>query len=166
MIASMPDNRKAAGRRTGFKLLVSLGAAALLSASLAVNSASAEKILKFAPTVPEGNPTVKFAWQPWIDQVNKEAKGEFQIKVFGMALANSRNVWERTVNGVTDIGFALKGTAGLSFDKTQVTTLPLLVKDGEAGASSVALWRLYEQGLLKDEYKNVRLIGLISLPVQ
>ncbi|MCC2095847.1 MAG: TRAP transporter substrate-binding protein [Hyphomicrobiales bacterium] len=140
------------------------GALFVLSASF--TPAQAEKILKFAPTVPTGNPTIKFAWQPWIDQVNKEAKGEFQIKVFGMSLANSRNVWERTVNGVTDIGFALNGTAGLSFDKTQVTSLPLLVKDGQAGASSEALWRLYEQGLLKDEYKNVRLIGLISLPVQ
>lgn len=166
MRASKSGTSVSAGHGAGRRRLATLGAALLLTASFAGSAAGAERILKFAPTVPEGNPTVKFAWQPWIDQVNKEAKGEFQIKVFGMALANSRNVWERTVNGVTDIGFALNGTAGLSFDKTQVTTLPLLVKDGEAGASSVALWRLYEQGLLKDEYRNVRLIGLISLPVQ
>jgi len=143
--------------------------AGFLSLALAAATAAplqAETVLKFAPTVPLENATATRVWKPWVEKVNAEAKGEFRIQLFGLALANPRNVWERTLNGVVDIGFALHGTVGVPFPKTSVSTLPLLIDDGEAGAASVALWNLYESGLIADEYKDVKVLGLIALPVQ
>jgi len=130
------------------------------------STATAETVLKFAATVPLENATAQRVFKPWADKVNEEAKGEFRIQVYGLELANSRNVWERTLNGVVDIGWALHGTVGLPFPKTSVITLPALVEDTQAGAASSALWKLYESGLLADEYKGVKVLGLVALPVQ
>lgn len=142
----------------------------LLAGALALpmfgGAAKAETVLKFAATVPLENATAQRVFKPWADKVNEDAKGEFRIQVYGLELANSRNVWERTLNGVVDIGWALHGTVGLPFPKTSVITLPALVEDTQAGAASSALWKLYESGLLADEYKNVKVLGLVALPVQ
>lgn len=143
-----------------------VGALGLAFAIVTAAPLKAETVLKFAATVPLENPTYQRVFKKWIDQVNEDAKGEFHIQAFGLALANSRNVWERTRNGVADIGWALHGTVGIPFPKTSVITLPLLVNDGEAGAASEALWKLYDSGLIADEYKDVKVIGLVALPVQ
>jgi TRAP-type C4-dicarboxylate transport system substrate-binding protein len=146
--------------------------ASMFAAAIAValpmlaSPATAEIVLKFAATVPLENATAQRVFKPWADKVNEEAKGEFRIQVYGLELANSRNVWERTLNGVVDIGWALHGTVGLPFPKTSVITLPALVEDTQAGAASSALWKLYESGLLADEYKGVKVLGLVALPVQ
>jgi TRAP-type C4-dicarboxylate transport system substrate-binding protein len=146
--------------------LLFASAIALAFATLTAGSLKAETILKFAATVPLENATATRVFKPWADKINEEAKGEFRIQIYGLELANSRNVWERTLSGVVDIGWALHGTVGLPFPKTSVITLPSLVEDKQAGAASVALWKLYESGLLADEYKGVKVLGLVALPVQ
>jgi len=143
-----------------------LSSAVALALPLLAGTAAAETVLKFAATVPLENATAQRVFKPWADKVNEEAKGEFRIQVYGLELANSRNVWERTLNGVVDIGWALHGTVGLPFPKTSVITLPALVEDTQAGAAASALWKLYESGLLADEYKNIKVLGLVALPVQ
>ena len=153
-------------RRSPLGALLSASAIALALATLAAGSVKAETVLKFAATVPLENATAQRVFKPWADKVNEDAKGEFRIQVYGLELANSRNVWERTLSGVVDIGWALHGTVGLPFPKTSVITLPSLVQDKQAGAASAALWKLYESGLLADEYKGVKVLGLVALPVQ
>jgi TRAP-type C4-dicarboxylate transport system substrate-binding protein len=66
--------------------------------------------------------------------------------ISGPTLANAANVWERTVSGVTEIGFGIHGAVGLPFPKTTVTSVPFVVQDLTAG--STGLWRLYEKGLI------------------
>ena len=153
-------------RRKALRLSLLAGALAFVLPVLTAGDLKAETVLKFAVTVPLENATATQVFKPWADKVNEEAKGEFRIQVYGLELANSRNVWERTLNGVADIGWALHGTVGLPFPKTSVITLPLLVEDKQAGAASAALWKLYESGLLADEYKGVKVLGLVALPVQ
>ncbi|MGE3987297.1 TRAP transporter substrate-binding protein [Pseudorhodoplanes sp.] len=156
--------RPTGGRFVGASLLA--GALAVALPILTAQALRAETVLKFAATVPLENATATRVFKPWADKINEEAKGEFRIQVYGLELANSRNVWERTLSGVVDIGWALHGTVGLPFPKTSVITLPSLVEDKQAGAASVALWKLYESGLLADEYKGVKVMGLVALPVQ
>ena len=89
-------------------------AATLLA--LAPASASAETILKMATTIPPTNPLVANFFEPWAKHVNEQAKGEFQIQVIsGPTLANAVNVWDRTVNGVVDIGWGIQGAVNLPF---------------------------------------------------
>ena len=148
-------------RRTVLRLLT----AALLAVSAPL--AHSQTVLKFATTLPPSHPLVSGYFDGWAKRVNEAAGGEFQVQVVnGPTIANGVNVWERTVNGVVDIGWGIQGGVNLPFPKTNIMGLPLLVEENQAAAASVALWRLYASGLIADEYKDVRPIALVASPVQ
>lgn len=143
--------------------------AILLSTSVLLGQSAgvfAEPVkLTFATGMPPVNPLASEVMQVWADAANEAAKGEYEIEVVnGFALANYSNMWERVETGVVDIGFGLQGLTGMGFDKTSVVTLPVVVTDPIK--SSAALWSLYEDGTIADEYEGVKVLGLASLPVQ
>lgn len=128
-------------------------------------AATAQTVLKFAVTIPPANPMVAELFQVWAKKVADASGGEVTVQVFaGPTLANPGNVWERTVNGVADIGFGIHGAVGVPFPKTVVTSLPFMVDDLPSG--SVALWRLYANGLIADEHKDVKVLALVTSPAQ
>jgi TRAP-type C4-dicarboxylate transport system substrate-binding protein len=119
--------------------------------------------LKFATTIPPSNPIVTEVFEPWAKKVNEASNGTLVIQVIsGPTLANPANVWERTVSGVTDIGFGIHGAVGVPFPKSTVSSLPFVVDDLTAG--SVGLWRLYEKGLIADEHKDIKPLALVVTP--
>jgi TRAP-type transport system periplasmic protein len=75
-------------------------------------------------------------------------------------------VWTRVSDGVADIGWGINGAVNLPFPKSTIISLPLLVEEGQLPAASVAQWRLYQSGLIADEYKGMKVLGLIGSPVQ
>lgn len=119
-------------------------------------------VLKYAATVPAGNVTYEQVSAPWLKQINEAAQGEFVIEPVGPAVANVTNVWERTVNGVVDIGVVILGPSGLPFTKSNITNLPGILSD--EAAASTALWRLYAKGLISEEYKDVKVLALTAGP--
>jgi TRAP-type transport system periplasmic protein len=145
------------------KTAVALFAALALGTGLV----QAQTVLKFSTTLPPTNPIVPDFFEPWAKKVNAAAGGEFQIQVInGPTIANAVNVWDRTANGVVEIGFGILGAVNLPFPKSTIIGLPLLVGENQLAAASVALWRLYQTGLVADEYKDVRPIALFGTPVQ
>ncbi len=129
--------------------------------------AGAQTVLKFATTLPPSNPVVSDFFEPWAKKVNEAAGKEFQIQVVnGPTLANAVNVWTRVADGVTDIGWGIQGAVNLPFPKSTVISLPLVVEEGQLPNAAAALWRLYQSGLIADEYKGVKVLGLIGSPVQ
>jgi len=115
--------------------------------------------------VAASNPVVAELYVPWAKEVSEASGGEFRIEVVpGLTLAGPRNFYERVASGVVDIGWGVHGAVGLPFEKTQVVSLPFLVNSISNG--SVALWRLHASGLIADEYKGVRVLGLLSFPAQ
>lgn len=143
--------------------LLLTAACALAWALAAPTAALAEEvILKFAVLTPPGNLTYDRIWAPWAKKVNDAAKGEFRLELVGPAIANATNVWDRTVNGVVDIGSVVLGPSGLPFTKSNVTNLPgIMSLDAPA---SVAFWRLYAKGLIAEEYKDVKVLALTAGP--
>jgi TRAP-type C4-dicarboxylate transport system substrate-binding protein len=152
------------GRSLGSVLLWMV--ALILVGSLVLESSAvlAEPVtLKFATTIPPSNPIVTEVFEPWAKKVNEASNGELNIQVIsGPTLANPGNVWERTVSGVTEIGFGIHGAVGLPFPKSTVSSVPFVVDDLTTG--SVGLWRLYEKGLIVDEHKDVRVLALVVTP--
>ena len=135
--------------------------------ALAPSLAMAQTVLKFATTLPPNNPVVSKYLDVWAKKVNEAAGSEFQIQVVnGPTIANAVNVWERTVTGVVDIGWGIHGAVNLPFPKTLIMGLPLLVEEEQLSVASAALWRLYANGTIADEYKDVRPLALIGTPVQ
>jgi TRAP-type C4-dicarboxylate transport system substrate-binding protein len=139
-----------------------LAAAALTLAAL---GAQAQTQMKIAIPIPPSNPMVAEMWQPWAKRVSDASGGELNVQVVtGTSLANPVNVWERTVNGVTEMSFGIHGAVGIPFPKTYVTSLPFVVED--LAPASVALYRLYANGLIADEHKDVKVLGMVTSPVQ
>ena len=92
---------------------------------------------------------------PWADKVNKESDGTLSVKVFaGYSLVNMLNTMDRVANGVADLAFCILGPVSSQFPKTLVATLPFEAENAhEAG---LALQRLYDKGIIADEWKKVK----------
>jgi TRAP-type C4-dicarboxylate transport system substrate-binding protein len=154
-------SKKRAAMRGGLVAVVAaLGMAGLGAA------AQAEPVkFVFATGIPPQSPIVKDVMEPWAAAANAASEGEYEIEVAnGFALANNTNMIDRVKAGVVDIGFALHGASGLPFDKTMVVSLPMIVTDPVR--ASDALWTLYEDGVIADEYPGMKVIGLVALPIQ
>ncbi|MWB78361.1 hypothetical protein GLS40_10015 [Pseudooceanicola sp. 216_PA32_1] len=146
------------------RLTGKLGALALAGAvSFGLGSAAqAETLIKFATALSADSGLMKVAYGPWIDELNERAKGEFRVQAFPPPFANAVNVWNRVVDGVADMGIVVLPPTGLPFTGSHVTTVPGTGDNVVAG--SVALWKLYEKGLLKGEYDDVKLLNLVTVP--
>src|SRR5262252_2378543 len=77
---------------------------------------------------------------PWIEEVSKRSDGELKIQLFaGGVLANARNVYDRVINNVVEVGYnAFTDTD--QFPGLDVSAIPFEADDNVA--SSIALWRL------------------------
>jgi TRAP-type C4-dicarboxylate transport system substrate-binding protein len=133
-----------------------------LVAVLAAAPAAAQTVtLKFASWAPP-NVNVNLASRAWAAAVEKDSGGAVKIEFYWETLANARTVYDAVNNGVADIGWILQPLVPGKFPRTSVVELPFLITNSTEG--SVALWRLYEKGLIKEEYDQVRPIGLAALP--
>jgi len=100
---------------------------------------------------------------PWIEAVNRDSNGTLNIRYFGGGvLGNAGNMYDAVLSGAADIGWALPGTVPAKFVKTSVAELPFGYDTGEIGA--VALWRLYEKGVIASDFNEVKLFALTAWP--
>jgi TRAP-type transport system periplasmic protein len=144
------------------KTAISLAAALTLGASLAAKAAEPIE-LKLAFPPPSVSHFYGGALAPWAKEVEKATNGAVKIHIYtGGTIATHRNVYDRILNGVADIGFGLHALVGKAFQKTEVTTLPGFQATGLQ--CTAALWRLYETGVIADEYQRVRPLAFSCLP--
>jgi TRAP-type C4-dicarboxylate transport system substrate-binding protein len=138
--------------------------AALLAASAAIPARAEEPVtLKFGFPAPVTSYVNTEGMTPWLEQVEKASGGTLKIKLFaGPTLGTFRDIYERTLSGVSQISFGVFGPLASQFPRTQVTGLPFLSDNTKI--SSVALWRLYAKGLLKPEYDKVKVLALFNFP--
>lgn len=118
--------------------------------------------LKFAyPSAP--NNALFQAMQGWTDDVNKAATGAIEVKLFpGGVIADNSNMYDRVTGGVADIGFAVFGPVSSVFPKTNVGTLPFEAKNHREDA--LALWALYQKGVISDEFSKFHPLAFIVFP--
>jgi TRAP-type transport system periplasmic protein len=146
------------------RLVTAIFAAAALCAVGHDTPASADELkLLFADVVPPGSIIDAKVVQPWAQKVNAEGKGVLSIDVRpGPTMATFENVYDRVLNDVVQIGWEIQAAVGGKFPRSNVVALPLVTDDSVA--SSVAFWRLYQQGLMNAEYDQVVPLMLVTLP--
>lgn len=136
----------------------------LFAALLAAAPATAEPLALKLGTW--GPPTSYFyvdVIEPWIERVNRDSQGTLAIKHIGASvLADQRRMYDAVKNNIANIGWVTPGTAPGRFVKTTITELPFGLESGEQAA--VAYWRAYAQGLIADEYSDVKLLGASVFP--
>jgi TRAP-type C4-dicarboxylate transport system substrate-binding protein len=100
---------------------------------------------------------------PWAERINEQGKGIIHIDVRdGESIASLANFYSRVQDDVIQISWGLQSAIAGKFPRTAVGGLPFEVDTAENG--SVALWRLYQNGLLDAEYDTVQPLYMITLP--
>lgn len=145
-------------------MLNRLFAAALAAAmSISVAHAANKTTLKFGFPAPMQSKVYVWGAGPWADAVKKDAKGALDIKFFyGNTLGTVRNMYDRTTKGIANLSFGIFGPLAGQFKKIYVTTLPFETKTNLE--ASKALWKLYSQGLISDEFDKVKVLALFTFP--
>ncbi|HEX5690378.1 MAG TPA: TRAP transporter substrate-binding protein [Roseiflexaceae bacterium] len=125
----------------------------------ALGNANAEQVnLRMATAIPQGAVQNTLIFDPWIEKVNNEAKGEVRITNTYASLVNVMTIYDAVSSGVVDIAWVLHGFTPGKFPKSSVVQLPF--EATTADEASFALWRLFERGIIADEYKDVKVFGL------
>lgn len=127
------------------------GLAALAVALTAfAGAANAEPItLKLAFFAPPMDPTFSKVIKPWIDAVNRDAKGVMKIDAFpgGILGRNPRLQIKMVQDGIADLAFTVPSYTPGRFPDNEVMELPGILR--EVKESSMAIRRLYDKGLLR-----------------
>lgn len=137
---------------------LSLIAATAIAAASAAAFADEPVLLRYGDPGPPTASIHTDLIEPWAAKVNSEGGGALDVKVFvGYSLVNMVNTLDRVADGVADMAFCILGPVSSQFPKTLVSTLPFEAKNAhEAG---LALQRLYEKGIIADEWTKVKPIA-------
>jgi len=136
--------------------------AALIAALPLAASAEPMQIRFASPSAPTGLINVGVVI-PWAEEVSKASDGTLDIKVFpGPALANYGNVYDRTITGVVEAAFGIFGPVTSDFPRSSVVALPFETRTGEEAA--LAMWRLYEKGVIASEFSKIHLLAVNVFP--
>lgn len=140
-------------------------AAAAVAASLFTLPAGATE-LRFSSFEPPVAFLTANVFPEWGRRVEEATKGEVTVKMFpGGTLGRSPAQQLKLVaDGVADVAFIVPGYNPGVFPGVTVGELPYTVTSAEAG--SVAMWKMFEEGLLDGDFDKFYIVGLFTTSPQ
>ncbi len=136
-------------------------AALLASLSLGIAQSAADPVtLTFSHFL---GPTSFFqvdVVEPWAKELEAKTNGQVKVEILNgtSPLGKVTEQAGNTKDGKVDIALGLRGAEGGRFPGSSVIELPFMVPSALRG--SQALWGLYRDGTLADEYKDYKLLAL------
>jgi TRAP-type C4-dicarboxylate transport system substrate-binding protein len=98
--------------------------------------------------------------EPFAKELEAKTNGRVKVQVFNGTDPQGKVTEQanQIKSGAVDIALGLRGAEGDQFSGSSVIELPFLVPDALRG--SRALWELYREGTLADEYKDYKVLAL------
>lgn len=128
-----------------------IGAACLVGAGAAQ---AEETTLIFATDGPTGTHVAVRVFHPWAEHINEIGKGVLHLDVRdGMSIVNPTNFYDRVQNDVAQIAWGSLGNLTGTFPHAEFSMLPFQAE--KSVDASVAFWRLYKNGQLDPDFKDV-----------
>jgi TRAP-type C4-dicarboxylate transport system substrate-binding protein len=143
------------------RLRLFLSGAALLAISLGFGGANAQPvILKFSHFLGPKSFFQVDVVEPWAREIEAKTNGQVKVETFNAESPYGKPTEQasQVKAGTVDIALGLRGAEGDRFPGSSVIELPFLVSD--AGRGSKALWDLYADGTLAEEYKDYKVLAL------
>ena len=101
------------------------------------------------------------ALQPWAKKIEEESKGRLKIEIYPSAtLSKPGATYDATAKGIVDIGMQTQGYTAGRFPLTQIVELPGITNTAQQ--QSCILHKLYDDGVIKNEYEDTHLLALIG----
>ncbi len=146
--------------RRGF--LQGTGAVAATLAMPAIVHAQAKVTLKISHYLPATHGFQVDFIQPWAEDLKKKSSGAIDYKIFDASTTFGRadRQGDQVKAGVTDIALGLCGIPRGRFPHSSIMELPFVVDRAESG--SRALWQLYQDGKLGNEYDDFKVLMLMT----
>lgn len=139
-----------------------LSAAAAAGLCAGASAANAVDIKFASPTPPKAHLNVQ-VFGPWTKEVTAASGGTLNVQLIaGPILASHRNIFDRVRKNVAQIGWGLQALVPGQFPASSVVLVPGNFNSSVHG--SIALWRLYEKGMLGNEYDDVKPLAIFSFP--
>ena len=132
----------------------------LLALAMAADASAQPITLKFSHFL---GPTSFFqvdVAEPWAKELEAKTNGKVKVEIFD-GTSPVGKVSDQASNakaGAVDIALGLRGAEGDRFPGTSIIELPFLVPNAALG--SRALWMLYKDGALADEYRDYKVLAL------
>ena len=137
----------------------SLSLAALLA--VAFGAADAQPItLKFSHFLGPRSFFQLDVVEPWAKELETKTNGKVKVEIHDgtSPLGKVTEQASQAQAGSVDIALGLRGAEGDRFPGSSIIELPFLVPSAALG--SHALWTLYKDGALADEYKDYKVLAL------
>jgi len=123
------------------------------------NNAQASETLnlKYAHFMPASSWQNQTLFKDWAEAVDKSSNGKIKVTVFpAQTLGKAPAGYDNAKNGITDIAWTVQGYTANRFPLSQIIELPGLFKTAEVG--SCAFQKLYDSGVLDNEYKETHVL--------
>lgn len=141
-------------------IILGIGAAALVAG--AASAADPIKLRLGQSVSPRAHINVQI-FAPWTKKVTAESKGTVDLELFaGGKLGGNKQSYDVVKSGVADIMYMPTAYFPAKFPKSSVVGIPFNVEKSIYG--SQALWAMYKNGILADEYKEFRIVALFCYP--
>ena len=142
------------------KAIIGAAVSAVMALGAMGSAAQAKTTLKLSHYLPSVHGIHTDFIGPWAKQVSECTGGEVQFEIFpaGTQLGNVARQQDQVRAGVVDIAHGLHGIPRGRFPATSLIDMPFLTDD--AGAATYALWQLYKDGTLANEYKGFKVLAL------
>lgn len=134
---------------------------AILAATAAVSAEARElRVSVFEP--PQGFYPVHI-FTPWIEKLNAEMTGGTSLQMYpGAILGSPLAQRDLVASGAADVALVIPTYTPGVFPGTSVVEVPYIARNSLEGAK--VLNSLLEEGLISDEYKDYKVIGLFGTP--
>lgn len=98
--------------------------------------------------------------QPWAKELETRTGGKVRVEIFNGSsdFGQVTKQAAQVKDGKIDIALGLRGAEGDRFARSSIIELPFVVQNALDG--SRALWRLYKDGMLGDEYEEFKVLAL------
>jgi TRAP-type C4-dicarboxylate transport system substrate-binding protein len=98
--------------------------------------------------------------QPWAKELEAKIGGKVKVEIYNTASPFGEVTRQATQvkDGTIDIALGLRGAEGDRFPRNSIVELPFVVQDAQSG--SRALWQLYMDGALGNEFQDCKVLAL------
>jgi TRAP-type C4-dicarboxylate transport system substrate-binding protein len=143
-----------------FTKLTAVLAGGVTALAMAAAAQAQEYTFKLHHLLGATSPAQTEMLEPWVKQVEENAKGRVKIEIFPSMTLGGRppELVQQVRDGVVDLVWTVNGyTPGL-FPRTEVMELPTVYKNDPV-AANLALYEMFDE-YLKDDYKGVEVMFL------
>lgn len=127
-----------------------IAAVGIIATCSGASTASAQTAtIKMGNPAPAKSSQIRVVIGPWIERVEKDSGGTLKFQKFwgGSLIRGTRKQFEGIINGIQDAATILPSANKQLFPEMSVFALPYMFEGVGALETSIAGWKMYEQGL-------------------